>query len=174
MCPISFRYRIPVLMSKLGTMGRILCGLFFICLSSGGLSSMISFLELTVGVIQNFGGTHDSLCHRRPRHHHHHHHLNHLYHHLVLMILVSRFPATIGALILSFLVGVPSALNIDILSNQVGIHFISADYQTLFDWWVSWIPATGFCVGLRSDCFRTLLLHSRHQLQPISFPQVHC
>ncbi|VDN97336.1 unnamed protein product, partial [Rodentolepis nana] len=77
---------IPVLMSKLGLMGRILCALFFICLSSGGLSSMISFLELTVRVIQDFG--------------------------------VSRRWAAITALILSFLVGVPSALSIDILSNQ--------------------------------------------------------
>ncbi|VDL59317.1 unnamed protein product [Hymenolepis diminuta] len=77
---------IPVLMSKLGLMGRILCGLFFICLSSGGLSSMISFLELTVRVIQDFG--------------------------------VRRRWAIIAALLLSFLVGVPSALSIDILSNQ--------------------------------------------------------
>ncbi|KAM7533507.1 hypothetical protein Aperf_G00000127840 [Anoplocephala perfoliata] len=77
---------IPVLMSKLGLMGRILCALFFICLSSGGLSSMISFLELTVAVIQNFG--------------------------------VTRSRATMAALILSFLVGVPSALNINVLSNQ--------------------------------------------------------
>ncbi|VDK37141.1 unnamed protein product [Taenia asiatica] len=77
---------IPVLMSKLGVMGRILCGLFFLCLSFAGISSMIAYIELTARTIQDFG--------------------------------VKRLWATVGSLVVTFLVGVPSAISINILSNQ--------------------------------------------------------
>ncbi|KAL5970317.1 hypothetical protein TSMEX_001936 [Taenia solium] len=77
---------IPVLMSKLGILGRILCALFFLCLSFAGVSSMIAYVELTARTIQDFG--------------------------------VKRIWATVTSLIISFVVGVPSAVSIDILSNQ--------------------------------------------------------
>ncbi|KAL5109113.1 hypothetical protein TcWFU_006661 [Taenia crassiceps] len=77
---------IPVLMSRLGIGGRVLCGFFFLCLSFAGVTSMIGYIELTARTIQDFG--------------------------------VKRHHATIAALIVSFLVGVPSALSIDVLQNQ--------------------------------------------------------
>ncbi|VDM31698.1 unnamed protein product [Hydatigera taeniaeformis] len=77
---------IPVLMSRLGVAGRVLCALFFLCLSFAGVTSMIGYIELTARTIQDFG--------------------------------VKRHLATIAALIVSFLVGVPSALSIDVLQNQ--------------------------------------------------------
>ncbi|VDK37142.1 unnamed protein product [Taenia asiatica] len=77
---------IPVLMSKLGILGRILCALFFLCLSFAGVSSMIAYVELTARTIQDFG--------------------------------VKRIWATVTSLIISFVVGVPSAVSVDILSNQ--------------------------------------------------------
>ncbi|KAH9284010.1 putative sodium-dependent transporter [Echinococcus granulosus] len=77
---------IPLLMSKLGIMGRVLCGLFFLCLSFAGISSMIAYIELTARTIQDFG--------------------------------VKRIWATVGSLVATFLVGVPSAISVNILSNQ--------------------------------------------------------
>ncbi len=49
-------------MAKLGIMGRILCGLFFLCLSFAGVSSMIGYIELTARTIQDFGGKHSTYC----------------------------------------------------------------------------------------------------------------
>ena len=43
-------------MSKLGIAGRVLCGLFFLCLSFAGVTSMIGYIELTARTIQDFGG----------------------------------------------------------------------------------------------------------------------
>ncbi|KAL7060402.1 hypothetical protein AAHC03_09723 [Spirometra sp. Aus1] len=77
---------IPVLMAKLGTFGRVLCGLFFLCLSFAGITSMISYIELTARTIQDFG--------------------------------VRRTYATIASLIVTFLVGVPSAIDLRALTNQ--------------------------------------------------------
>ncbi|VDD74022.1 unnamed protein product [Mesocestoides corti] len=51
---LSFTW-IPVLMSRLGIAGRILCGLFFLCLSFAGVTSMIGYIELTARTIQDFG-----------------------------------------------------------------------------------------------------------------------
>uniref|UniRef100_A0A0X3Q0P3 Putative sodium-dependent transporter HI_0736 n=1 Tax=Schistocephalus solidus TaxID=70667 RepID=A0A0X3Q0P3_SCHSO len=78
---------IPVLMAKLGVFGRVLCGLFFLCLSFAGITSMISYIELTARTIQDFG--------------------------------VKRTYATIASLIVTFLVGVPSAIDLRVLTNQV-------------------------------------------------------
>lgn len=43
-------------MSRLGIVGRILCAMFFLCLSFAGVSSMIAYIELTARTIQDFGG----------------------------------------------------------------------------------------------------------------------
>ncbi|VDL91953.1 unnamed protein product [Schistocephalus solidus] len=77
---------IPVLMAKMGVFGRVLCALFFLCLSFAGITSMISYIELTARTIQDFG--------------------------------VNRTNATIASLVVTFLVGVPSAVNLRILTNQ--------------------------------------------------------
>lgn len=45
-----------MLMSRLGVAGRVLCGLFFLCLSFAGVTSMIGYIELTARTIQDFGG----------------------------------------------------------------------------------------------------------------------
>ncbi|VDN14326.1 unnamed protein product [Dibothriocephalus latus] len=73
-------------MAKLGIFGRVLCGFFFLCLSFAGITSMISYIELTARTIQDFG--------------------------------VKRNYATIASLIVTFLVGVPSAIDLRILTNQ--------------------------------------------------------
>lgn len=53
---------IPVLYQTMGTAGRVLCGLFFICLSFAGLTTQISNLQLTTVTLQNCGGIH-KVCH---------------------------------------------------------------------------------------------------------------
>ncbi|XP_050389162.2 uncharacterized sodium-dependent transporter HI_0736 [Patella vulgata] len=77
---------IPVLFSSIGTFGRVLCVLFFICLSFAGVTSLISNLELSTHTLYDFG-----------------------------------VPRKIGApmtVVVTFLIGLMSALNIDILTNQ--------------------------------------------------------
>ncbi|KAK6187054.1 hypothetical protein SNE40_006302 [Patella caerulea] len=77
---------IPVLFSSIGTFGRVLCVLFFICLSFAGVTSLISNLELTTHTLYDFG-----------------------------------VPRKLGApitVVVTFLIGLMSALNIDILTNQ--------------------------------------------------------
>ncbi|VEL37743.1 unnamed protein product [Protopolystoma xenopodis] len=57
----------PVLFSSFGSFGRILCGLFFLCLSFAGVTSLISNVELTVMTIKNVGGkTKNYLDDRNP------------------------------------------------------------------------------------------------------------
>ncbi|VDD74023.1 unnamed protein product [Mesocestoides corti] len=107
---------IPVLMSKLGVMGRILCGLFFLCLSFAGVSSMIAYIELTARTIQDFG--------------------------------VKRIWATSASLVITFLVGVPSAVSIEILTNQD------------FVW--------GFALMISGLCYCGLVIH----YNPLRYRQV--
>ncbi|BHF72073.1 hypothetical protein SprV_0401513600 [Sparganum proliferum] len=45
--------RIPVLYSTMGISGRVLCGLFFLCLSFAGLTTLISNMQLTMLTLKN-------------------------------------------------------------------------------------------------------------------------
>lgn len=56
LCIICDFDRIPVLYSTLGIAGRVLCGLFFICLSFAGLTTMISCLQFTTLTLKNCKG----------------------------------------------------------------------------------------------------------------------
>ncbi|BHF72074.1 hypothetical protein SprV_0401513700 [Sparganum proliferum] len=78
---------IPVLYQTMGIAGRVLCGLFFICLSFAGLTTQISNLQLTTVTLKNCG--------------------------------VSHYIATTISVIVTFLLGVPAALSITYLTNQV-------------------------------------------------------
>ncbi|VDL96564.1 unnamed protein product [Schistocephalus solidus] len=49
----AFSLRIPVLYSTMGVSGRVLCGLFFLCLSFAGLTTLISNLQLTMLTLKN-------------------------------------------------------------------------------------------------------------------------
>lgn len=77
---------IPVLFSSLGTFGRVLSILFFLCLSCAGVTSLISNMELVCHTLEDFG-------------------------------LPRKFGMP-GTVLLTFGVGVMSATNIDILTNQ--------------------------------------------------------
>ncbi|CAH8445181.1 unnamed protein product [Schistosoma intercalatum] len=76
----------PVLFESLGVFGRIVCLLFFICLTVAGLSTTISDLEVYTMVLDDCG--------------------------------VSHRKSVAIALIANILVGLPSALNLNILANQ--------------------------------------------------------
>ncbi|XP_013385476.1 sodium-dependent dopamine transporter-like [Lingula anatina] len=77
----------PVLFRAAGLeFGRVLCVLFFLCLSFAGMSTLICNVELTTQTIEDFG-------------------VRRLY----------GVPLTLG---MTFLIGLPSALSLDILSNQ--------------------------------------------------------
>ncbi|CAH8475202.1 unnamed protein product [Schistosoma bovis] len=78
--------RFPVLFESLGIFGRIVCLLFFICLTVAGLSTTISDLEVYTMVLDDCG--------------------------------VSHRKSVAIALIANILVGLPSALNLNILANQ--------------------------------------------------------
>uniref|UniRef100_A0A0V0J833 Uncharacterized protein n=1 Tax=Schistocephalus solidus TaxID=70667 RepID=A0A0V0J833_SCHSO len=77
---------IPVLYQTMGIAGRVLCGLFFICLSFAGLTTQISNIQLTTVTLKNCG--------------------------------VSHYIATTISVIITFLLGVPAALDIHYLTNQ--------------------------------------------------------
>ncbi|KAL3317019.1 hypothetical protein Ciccas_004325 [Cichlidogyrus casuarinus] len=77
---------IPVLFSHLGIMGRILCSLYFLCLSFAGITTLISFVQLVALCFTDFG----------------------------LSQKVSLFLGTF----LMLLVGVPSAIWVNFLTNQ--------------------------------------------------------
>ncbi|CAL8102018.1 unnamed protein product [Calicophoron daubneyi] len=77
---------IPVLFSKVGILGRILCTLFFLCLAFAGVSSLLSEIQAYVLALKEMG--------------------------------VSHRIAVSGALIATFLIGIPSALSLEFLDNQ--------------------------------------------------------
>ncbi|KAA0184597.1 Sodium dependent neurotransmitter transporter [Fasciolopsis buskii] len=49
---------IPVLFSKVGIFGRVLCSLFFLCLSFAGISSLIAEVQVYIVTIKDFGVSH--------------------------------------------------------------------------------------------------------------------
>ena len=49
--------RMPVLYDQLGTSGRVLSSLFFLCLSLGGITSLLAMIELPVRTLQEMQGT---------------------------------------------------------------------------------------------------------------------
>lgn len=77
---------IPVLFSTIGTFGRILCVLFFACLSIAGVTSLVANVEMVTHTLYDFGV---------PR--------------------KFGMPCTV---LLLFLGGLASALNLDVLTNQ--------------------------------------------------------
>lgn len=89
---------------------------------------------------------------------------------------MKRHYATIAALIVSFLVGVPSALSIDVLQNQVSLWRAASlicyphypEKLMLFFFWV------GFCLGVRIDDIWLVLLCACHSLQPCQVPTPDC
>ncbi|KAL8558241.1 hypothetical protein ACOMHN_040939 [Nucella lapillus] len=76
----------PVLFETVGTLGHVMCVLFFLCLSFAGLTSLISNIEQTASTIDDFG--------------------------------LSRKWSMPLTVVLTYLMGLMSALNIDILTNQ--------------------------------------------------------
>ena len=48
--------RMPVLYEHLGTSGRVLSSLFFLCLSLGGITSLLAMIELPVRTLQEMQG----------------------------------------------------------------------------------------------------------------------
>ena len=86
--------------------GRFLCALFFICISLAGFSSLVSFMERIVRVVIDFGSTYVFY--------------NNMYNHYVAFVyVVRRVPATIIVGLVAFFIGLGSALDLDILINQV-------------------------------------------------------
>ncbi|XP_018648060.1 putative sodium-dependent neurotransmitter transporter [Schistosoma mansoni] len=77
---------IPVLFSKFGLFGRILCALFFLCLVCAGISSLLSITQIGVLAMKELN--------------------------------VSHRLAVAIALIASAIIGVPSAIYLDFLTNQ--------------------------------------------------------
>nr|CAH8828543.1 unnamed protein product [Trichobilharzia regenti] len=77
---------IPVLFSKVGIFGRVLCALFFLCLVFAGISSLLSLTQVYVLSMKEFNVPH-------------------------------RLAVAI-ALIASMLVGLPSAISLNFLTNQ--------------------------------------------------------
>ncbi|TPP60355.1 Sodium dependent neurotransmitter transporter, partial [Fasciola gigantica] len=77
---------IPVLFAYVGGFGRVLCVLFFLCLSFAGITSLIGHVQLTVITIKDLGFSH-------------------------------RISALLG-LFLTLTFGLPSAMDIRILTNQ--------------------------------------------------------
>ncbi|CAG5124480.1 unnamed protein product, partial [Candidula unifasciata] len=77
---------LPVLFQTVGTFGRVLAALFFLCLSFAGLTSLISNVELFTQTVGDFG--------------------------------LGRRYAMPLCVTLTFTIGLMSALNIDILTNQ--------------------------------------------------------
>ncbi|CAH8444570.1 unnamed protein product [Schistosoma turkestanicum] len=77
---------IPVLFSKVGIVGRVLCVLFFLCLVFAGISSLLSLTQVHVLVMKDFNVPH-------------------------------RLAVAI-ALLASMIIGLPSAIKLEFLTNQ--------------------------------------------------------
>ncbi|KAK4472453.1 hypothetical protein MN116_003704 [Schistosoma mekongi] len=77
---------IPVLFAYVGGFGRVLCSLFFLCLSFAGITSLIGHVQLTVVTAKDLG-----LSHRQ---------------------------AAFAGLFLTLIFGMPSAISINVLTNQ--------------------------------------------------------
>ena len=98
---LKLHYRMPILYNNISS-GHFLCALFFICISLAGFSSMVSLMERTIRVCIDFG----SMCNSTRQ--------------LCYFVnVVRRIPATIIVGLVTFFIGLGSALDIDILINQV-------------------------------------------------------
>jgi len=53
---VLFFVRMPVLYERLGIPGRVLSSLFFLCLSLGGVSSLVAMIELPVHTLEEMRG----------------------------------------------------------------------------------------------------------------------
>ena len=94
----------PILYNNISG-GRILCALFFICISLAGFSSLVSFMERIVRLVIDYGSKY--VCAVEPDYY------------INLLNVVRRVPATIIVGSTAFLVGLGSALDLDFLINQV-------------------------------------------------------
>ena len=108
LCNISIvsHSRMPILYDSMSG-GRFLCILFFLCLTLASLSSMVSLLERVILLSVDFGSMYTSS--------------NCTIMLSVFDFSVNRIPATIIITLIIFFVGLGSAINIDILVNQVCI-----------------------------------------------------
>ena len=104
----------PILYNNISG-GRFLCALFFICISLAGFSSMVSLMERTIRVAIDFGSMCVQLLARTIVQNH-------------FINVVRRIPATIVIGLITFFIGLGSALNIDILINQVTMFEIVSKY----------------------------------------------
>ncbi|KAG5449897.1 putative sodium-dependent transporter [Clonorchis sinensis] len=77
---------IPVLFSKVGIFGRVLCALFFLCLTFAGISSLLANIQVYVLTAKEVGVPHRI--------------------------------AVAGSLLACVIVGLPSAIKLEILENQ--------------------------------------------------------
>ncbi|TGZ70045.1 hypothetical protein CRM22_003410 [Opisthorchis felineus] len=77
---------IPVLFSKVGILGRVLCALFFLCLTFAGISSLLANIQVYVLTAKEIGVPHRI--------------------------------AVAGSLLACVIVGLPSAIKLEILENQ--------------------------------------------------------
>ncbi|KER23159.1 hypothetical protein T265_08891 [Opisthorchis viverrini] len=80
---------IPVLFSNFGTLGRVLCALFFLCLIFAGLSSLLANIQVYILAAKEIGVPH-------------------------------RIAVT-SSLLACFAVGLPSAIKLEILENQISV-----------------------------------------------------
>ena len=111
-------YRMPILYNNISG-GRFLCALFFICISLAGFSSMVSLMERTIRVAIDFGSMCVQLLARTTVQNH-------------FVNVVRRIPATIVIGLVTFFIGLGSALNIDILINQVTMFKIVSRYMWMY------------------------------------------
>ena len=128
-----------MLFSTIGTFGRVLCILFFACLSIAGVTSLVANMELVTHTLYDFGGT--TVC------------IILIWIHFAIECVLPCFcfiikisvdflvvPRKFGmpcTVVLTFLGGLASALNLDILTNQVHLLFwfeILSTYTSLRTW----------------------------------------
>ena len=94
-------YRMPILYSNISA-GRFFCALFFACISLAGFSSLVSLMERTIRVVIDFGSMYNNMWSLR-----------------YFVNIVRRVPAIIIVGLVTFFVGLGSALTLDMLINQV-------------------------------------------------------
>ncbi|OON21165.1 hypothetical protein X801_02939, partial [Opisthorchis viverrini] len=107
---------IPVLFSKVGILGRVLCALFFLCLTFAGISSLLANIQVYVLTAKEIGVVllaYFSVCCTGV--------LNELFKLITLQLHRISVPhriAVAGSLLACVIVGLPSAIKLEILENQ--------------------------------------------------------
>ena len=96
-----------------------MCALFFICISLAGFSSMVSLMERTICVAIDFGSICVQLLDTTIVQNH-------------FINAVRHIPATIVIGLITFFIDLGSALNIDILINQVTMFGIVSKYMWMY------------------------------------------